>query len=208
MIMDPLIQTLIDFCNEVFVDNIRAPITEKVRVLLRTCTTEYHGIACNASLNNYVYLKNDPLHWMMMLHKNYFKNHVVGCVMGADKTFSCIVEHWKKFESSLDYVLDHMILNADPNDVQFKRQYDRFRLIGNEIGTLSVDLYIDGVLHDKDVLALMERGSKDRGKMARDEVGAMRFVYNKMKGEYMNEENGKICDMLEKKVPLEKLIFA
>ena len=90
--------------EDLFVYSIKIPINEDVKNFLKSCLTEYDGLAANASLKTYLTFKNESLHQVINNIRNYFEKEVINLVLAREESlFDSIVYNWKKFNSNLDY---------------------------------------------------------------------------------------------------------
>ena len=190
--------TVLEFVDDLFVYH-RKIVTPEQTLMFMELLTEYKYTRPMRSLAlRFAVYDNNVLFYLINFIEDYFFDEVVPRVMLARNFFESIYSFWLDFEAKLGFI--YQKLYEINNNIARERR--NMRIGDDQRRTLTVELFVEKVLHNDDVNEKLKWKSEEKeNRMKESEVRYFRLICQKL-GRFRQEpRNGELLEFLEGNVP-------
>ena len=193
------LNTVREFVNQLFVRH-REIVTPQQELMFKELVKQFVVLTpMRAVAQNFAAYNNLFLFYMMdCIEKRYINVVVVPKVMRSRNFFESIYSFWMDFESKLGFI--YQKLYEINHDIEANLHG---KLIGSPImrRTLTIELFINKVLHNNDVNQKLRRKAVDRENLDESEVMYFRLVCQKFSWYRQEPRNELLLIFLERNLP-------
>ena len=193
------LNTVREFVNQLFVRH-REIVTPQQELMFKELVKQFVVLTpMRAVAQNFAAYNNLFLFYMMdCIEKRYINVVVVPKVMRSRNFFESIYSFWMDFESKLGFI--YQKLYEINHEIEANLHG---KLIGSPImrRTLTIELFINKVLHNNDVNQKLRRKAVDRENLDESEVMCFRLVCQKFSWYRQEPRNELLLIFLERNLP-------